>query len=167
MRMRWAAVALVLFLPLRAFALPEFTFSTNEIPLTSSVEITIGIVGSERVNAWSGVWTVDPAEIQIVSIVGIDSSTLTASDAVNFSFSAFSIFGQDTNFDIATVTLAGKGVFDAVAAFTSGSIGEVTSGRTDLLFGPEAMTAPIPEPGTFVLLGLALAGLAGIRRRVA
>ncbi len=51
MSVRFAAVAaLALFLPLRAQALPQFTFSgPSEIPLGSSVDLTVSIVDPDDV----------------------------------------------------------------------------------------------------------------------
>ena len=165
MRMRWAAVALVLFLPFRALALPEFTFSTNEIPLGAEVVIDISAVSDFKIDAWTGVWNLDPAKIELVSIVPGIATTFVSSAANVFSFNGFNLAGgADTPAVVASVTLKGL-MAGGTVDFTSGPIGEAGVGRSDLTSGPFATV--VPEPGTFVLLGLALAGLAGLRRRVA
>ncbi len=132
-----ASLALVVLLPLRAWALPQFVFSTDEIPLGATVDITISLLSDENVNAWSGVWGVDPTKIEIIGILAEDLGTFVSFDATVFSFGGFSVFGQPGNFGVATVTLK-RLMAGGVIDFVSGFVGEVTSGRTDLNAGADA-----------------------------
>ena len=166
MRIRWAAVAaLVTFLPLKAWALPDFAFDITEIGVGETVPIQISVLSNDDLFAWRAVWTVDPTKIEVINIVGGIPTTITSSDANGFSFDGFHLTGTAPGV-IATVTLKGL-VFGGEALFGSGAIAEVVGGQTDFGEGQGPMATVVPEPGTFVLLGFALSGLAGLRRFVA
>ena len=125
-------LVLALLLPLRAWALSEFVFSTDELPLGATVDLKIRLLSDENVNAWSGVWSVDPAEIEIIGILAEDLGTFVSSDSMRFSFNGFSVFGQPAGFDVATVTLRRLTEGGSIE-LVRGAIGEATGGYTDLM----------------------------------
>ncbi len=136
-------LTLLLGLPLRAWALPDFALSTDELPLGGAVDVTIRLLSDENVNAWEGLWSVDPAEIEILGIIAADPGTFVSSDSTRFSLNGFTPYGQPGGFDLATVTLRRLTEGGSIE-MNRGAIGEVTGDHTYV--GTHAWVPPKKPP---------------------
>jgi hypothetical protein len=187
---------LLLLLPTRAMALSEIVFTVQggdtfrqadgPVPIGMGETVVIDYRVTEYsgdteltaftspATAWAAAFDFDPSLVTLVSFAfppvivqggGTAIGTMFGSSGPGqFSSSGFSTTGLPDPFVFGTATLMG-GDGPAFVTMTSSSLG--AAGQPDQNFGPRAFAEVVPEPGTFVLLGLGLAGLAGLRRRAA
>ncbi|ALC17817.1 hypothetical protein DSOUD_3092 [Desulfuromonas soudanensis] len=153
---------------------------------TAPVDINLVLTGTEALFGFDLALTFDPA------LVGFDSfstSLLDPSDPFNPLFDYLGGFTFEPTVDPTVISFSGTFLpWDVLTEPLSGSFTLASLNFTGIGLGTSPLTltgeldlgnagldpvnvagsvtvAPVPEPGTFLLLGLGLAGIVGYRRR--
>jgi len=151
-------------------------FVSGSLGLTVTAKRADGST-AQVANRWDGLGVDDGGWFSLGEVTGGESLVLTFNKAVNLTKLQFSMW--ERGFDDATFSGGGK-TFDLGSLSSSGLIinefgFNSLSGTQFVLKGDGGLTkfrlagvsatAAIPEPGTWALMGLGLAGLAFVRRR--
>jgi len=180
-RMKSFVLALVVAAALSAPAAHAVTIEITPDDVTASigdpviVDVNVDGLGDfapDSLGALSVFLTYDDTVLDLVSVAFTD----LMGDQVPFeSFTDF--FDTPGSLGLAIISLLTPGELDAIqpSAFTVATVefqaigdGPANLGLEDIIlsdgFGEELGTEPVPEPSTYLMFGLGLAGLAGLRR---